>query len=75
MGLEEEEEEKWMKRRRKGKEGSTWVSYDNPQSFAAKGSFAVSYDLRGVFVWDIDEDDKNVLILSAVKALNGTEVM
>jgi len=52
--------------------GKTWVSYDNPKSFAAKGKFTVAYKLRGVFVWDIDEDDNNVLIKATVAALNQT---
>lgn len=51
--------------------GDIWVSYDNPQSFAVKGAFATQWGLRGIFVWDIDEDDNNVLIKSAAAAMNG----
>jgi len=52
--------------------GSEWVSYDNPRSFAAKAQLVKSKNLRGIFVWDIDEDDKNVLIDAAVAVLNNS---
>jgi chitinase len=51
-------------------QGSTWVSYDDPRSFAAKAQLVIAKKLRGIFVWDIDEDDKNALIDSAVATLN-----
>jgi len=53
-------------------QGSTWVSYDDPRSFSAKAELVKSKNLRGIFVWDIDEDDKNALINSAVATLNNS---
>jgi chitinase len=47
-------------------QGTTWVSYENPASFAVKAQFVKSKHLRGLFVWDIDEDDNNALINSVV---------
>jgi len=51
-------------------QGTTWVSYENPASFAAKAQFAKANNLRGLFVWDIDEDDNNVLINAAAGVFN-----
>jgi len=51
-------------------EGKNWVSYENPQSYRAKADLVVSKNLRGAFVWDIDEDDNNELINALVSQFN-----
>jgi len=47
-----------------------WVTYDNPQSFAAKAAFVKSKQLRGLLVWYIADDNSNALINSAATTLN-----
>eukprot|EP00026_Physarum_polycephalum_P008520 Phypoly_transcript_08608.p1 GENE.Phypoly_transcript_08608~~Phypoly_transcript_08608.p1 ORF type:complete len:372 (+),score=62.03 Phypoly_transcript_08608:223-1338(+) len=51
-------------------QNTTWVSYENPRSFAVKAQYVKDKHLRGIFVWDIDEDDNNVLIKSAATVLH-----
>lgn len=35
----------------------TFVTYDDPDSLAAKSAFARECGLRGVFTWSLDADD------------------
>ncbi len=49
-----------------------YLMYGNGRSFAAKAQLVKNYNLRGIFVWDIDEDDNNALINSAVATFNST---
>lgn len=44
------------------------VSFDNAQSFAAKGKFIKSKGLRGFSMWEAGGDSNNILINSIRKA-------
>lgn len=44
------------------------VSFDNAQSFAAKGSFIKSKGLRGFSMWETGGDSDNILVTSVRKA-------
>lgn len=48
------------------------ISYDNPQSFKAKGDFIKSTGLRGFAAWEAAGDYKD-LLLDAVRAGAGFE--
>jgi chitinase len=48
------------------------VSYDDPQSFAAKGDFIVANDLLGFSMWDITGDKNDVLVDAISKAAGVT---
>jgi chitinase len=38
------------------------VSYDDPQSFAAKGKFISQNDLLGFYMWDVTGDYNDLLV-------------
>jgi chitinase len=38
-------------------DGTNWVYYDNPQSFALKSQYAVNASYGGGFTWDVSMDD------------------
>ena len=48
-------------------EKKVWVSYDDPQSLAAKCKFVLEHKLRGVMFWDYEADSTGAL-LDAVDA-------
>lgn len=49
------------------------VSYDNPQSFAAKGNFIVQNNLLGFAMWEITGDYDDLLIDSLTTAAGVTD--
>ncbi len=49
----------------------TWISYDDPQSLAAKAAYAHTWGLGGMMVWQLStDDDKNSLLYSLYHSLN-----
>ena len=54
--------------------GKNLLSYDDPESVACKGSYAVSQGLLGAMFWEYRHDDDNQSLLKAlVKAMYGKE--
>lgn len=49
------------------------VSYDDPQSFAAKGKFIVQNNLLGFSMWEITGDHNDLLIDSLTTAAGVTD--
>lgn len=49
------------------------VSYDDPQSFAAKGKFIIEQGLYGYAMWDIGGDYNNLLVDSIATAAGVTD--
>jgi len=39
----------------------TWVSYDDPESVAAKGSYVRERGLGGVIIWELGGDDGSLM--------------
>lgn len=39
--------------------GTTWISFDNPESLKLKTQFAKNEKLGGVMIWAVDQDDKS----------------
>ena len=55
-----------------GKNGlNTFVSYDNPQSIAAKAQFIVDHNLAGAIIWEISGD----MVASASNTLASTPLL
>ncbi len=48
-------------------EKKIWVSYDDPQSLAAKSKYVLEHKLRGIMFWDYESDSTGAL-LDAVDA-------
>ena len=48
-------------------EKKIWVSYDDPQSLAAKCKYVMEHKLRGIMFWDYESDSTGAL-LDAVDA-------
>jgi len=58
-------------------EKQTFVSYEDPESIAAKGGYVISHRLGGVMFWDYSGDTSGTLLLAirrslAVPAAGGT---
>ena len=49
----------------------SFVTYEDPQSMAAKGSLAREEGLGGIGFWEISQDSGSVLVESAVEAFTG----
>lgn len=49
------------------------VSYDDPQSFAAKGKFIIENTLLGFAMWETTGDSKDLLIDSLTTAAGVTQ--
>lgn len=50
---------------------SVLVSYDDPQSIAAKVALAQDYQLGGVMAWDLGSDDANFTLLRTMNEALG----
>lgn len=48
------------------------VSYDDPESFAAKGDFIIQQKLLGFAMWDVTGDSNGLLIDSITTAAGVT---
>lgn len=48
------------------------VSYDDPQSFAAKGKFIVDHNLLGFYMWDVTGDSMDLLVDAILTAADVT---
>ncbi|EQC24855.1 hypothetical protein SDRG_17254 [Saprolegnia diclina VS20] len=46
--------------------GSRKITYDNPASIAAKAKFTACMNLRGVFAWEVTQDDTASSLLNAL---------
>ncbi|KDO24468.1 hypothetical protein SPRG_10284 [Saprolegnia parasitica CBS 223.65] len=46
--------------------GARKITYDNPTSIAAKAKFSACMNLRGVFAWDVTQDDAASSLLQAM---------
>lgn len=56
------------------KEGKMLLGYDDAESVAYKGKFAVKKGMQGVMIWEYRHDDKqHTLIKSLVKSIYGKE--
>lgn len=51
---------------------NTFVSYDDPESIAAKASLARELGLAGIGFWELSQDSGGVLVQSARAAFTGT---
>jgi len=49
------------------------VSYDDPQSFAAKGEFIVQNNLLGFSMWEITGDHNDLLVDSITSGAGVTD--
>lgn len=49
------------------------VSYDDAQSFAAKGKFIVDNNLLGFSMWDVAGDSNDLLVDAILTAADATD--
>ena len=49
-------------------ENQVWVTYDDPQSLAAKANYARARGLGGVSIWQISSDDQDHSLVKAITA-------
>jgi len=54
---------------------STFWSLDDPQSIALKSRYTDAYNLRGVFFWEISEDDINCTLLNSIFSRNMPDIV
>ncbi|BFH17129.1 hypothetical protein J6TS7_25500 [Paenibacillus dendritiformis] len=52
-------------------DGSTWLTYDDPDSAAAKGNYVLEHDLGGVMLWEYSHDPSGVLVDALYQSLRG----
>lgn len=50
------------------------VSYDDPESFKAKGAFIKEHKLGGFAVWEATGDSNNILVDAITLAMEGESV-
>ncbi len=55
-------------------DGGTFITYDNPRSVKAKGAYVLQHNLGGLFSWEIDADNGDILNAMNVGLGNPLEV-
>ncbi|MGG3838778.1 glycosyl hydrolase family 18 protein [Paenibacillus thiaminolyticus] len=52
-------------------DGNTWLTYDDPDSAAAKGNYVLEQELGGVMLWEYSHDPSGVLVDALYQSLRG----
>ncbi|MWV46020.1 hypothetical protein GRF59_20585 [Paenibacillus sp. HJL G12] len=52
-------------------DGSTWISYDDPQSVAAKGQYVLDKGLGGAMFWEYSQDGSGSLLAALASGIQG----